>query len=89
MSIISFFKNLFTKGETAKKEANSTPQFVGKPKKVYGKPRPKTYIATCDMVYNGKAIRQFDVTELGYSRDVVAKKIEDNFEIKVVKINVK
>lgn len=70
-------------------EPQATPQLIGKKKRVLGKPRPKTYVATCDLVYNGTAIRQFDVREVGYSRDAVAKKIESGFEIKVVKINAK
>lgn len=88
MSVKSFLSNLFKRKKSGT-SSNEVPPFVGKRKRVYGKPKPKTYLATCDMVYNGKAIRQFDVTEKGYSRDVVAKAIEDNFSIKVVKISVK
>ncbi|GEM_PF-2374515 len=73
-----------------RKKKQQIERFVGvAPKTPLGRIKPKQYIAKCAMVYNGKIIREFDVTEFGYSRDKVSEKIETNFKIRVSAIHVK
>lgn len=44
----------------------------------------KQYIGVVAIVWKGKPLRQFDITHEGYSRDVVAKEIQEQLTFKVI-----
>lgn len=49
--------------------------------------KPKKYIGKAALVYNGKPMREFPVEAKGYSRDEVAKKLQDGFEVKLISLH--
>jgi hypothetical protein len=46
----------------------------------------KEYTGVVAIVFKGKPLRQFTITQQGYSRDVVAKEINDQLTIKLVSV---
>lgn len=86
MGIFSFLKR------KKKQDANlgEVPQFHGREIKTpLGRIKPKQYVVKCVLVYKERALREFEATEYGYSRDKVAENVEANFKIKVLDIHVK
>lgn len=79
MSLFSWFK---------KKEPQLKPQRVERIGIRHRlKPPKKQYRATVAIVFNGKPLRQFEVTDKGYSRDAVAAKIEEQLTIKLMSVH--
>lgn len=50
------------------------------------KTKKKQYRAVVALTYKGKPLRQFDVTENGYSRDAVAASIEEHMGFKLISV---
>ena len=51
------------------------------------KNRKHSYEASVAIVYKGKPLRQFNVTETGYSRDKVAEALKNELTLQLISVN--
>lgn len=81
---MGFFKNLFQKNAPT---SELKPITVKKPGTRFRiGPQKKTYKAEFALVYNGRPVGKIVVTEEGFSRDSVAKKLSEGMTVKLLSV---
>lgn len=82
---MGFFKNFFQKNKPTQELKPVTVKKPGTGFRI-GKQKEHTYNAEFALVYNGKPVGKIAVTEKGYSRDSVAKKLSEGMSVKLISV---
>ena len=81
---MGFFKNFFKKNQATQELKPITVKKPGTSFRI-GKQK-KTYKAEFALVYNGRPVGKIAVTEEGFSRDSVAKKLHEGMTVKLISV---